>query len=977
MPAIAGTRMLLFLLLLLSPLSAVAQSRYMKSYTVNEGLAGNHVYLCHQDREGYLWVATSSGLSRFDGKRFRNYDFENGLPNNEVLFVTSDPHNRLWLNVFSPTPSFALIDRGLVRNYRNSELLAAMPANIVVNTSVCSQTYRTLYFSGNMLYVCCKEGRKPLQKGKRLIAGNALFQVSDTGIFLGDERHIYALKDTALRLVQELDAPSCSYHWYGGTLYVVRSRAVDLYHYTAGRFIRFKRASFPRHILRLHPDRYGLWINFDNEAGAWLYRDRSFAGQPEKIDIPGIVNYIMDDAEGNVWVCTVDKGLFFLPDPELVNYSARDGLQSSMVSAVCPLSASSCWVGYATGGADLLSFGEGGFRVRQRILPGKLFPGNNIVLDIVRDREGTTYFFTREGLFLVQGNRLTKALRHIAGKSFFLINDSLWGLSEQRYRVYNRKTGTTVLRQLGRIYAQVTDAAQNLWLGGMNGLYCIPAGQQYSSDSIEVKAMRKIRINALAMHEPYLWAGTQNNGLFLLRRDSVIAWYTHPQMPALCANNILALALKDDCLWIGTNKGITCNRFNYTTLRFESSVKADYQDGLLSPEINKIKLLDSTVFIASSGGLVVTKRLRSARLSYTLSDVSVHDLETGATFRDTEAYLTYAAKGLEVAFNTTGFRYGPEISYHYMLAPFDKSWHTTANNLVQYTNIPPGDYRFLVRATDNRGNSSGTVRTIPIHIHPLYWQTWWFALLLAAAVIALLGMALYAWMRHNRRRAQQRMNIEKLIARSQLVALRAQLKPHFLYNSLNAINDFIYNNKNDDAASLLRGFAGFIRKGFHLADQDYTTIEEEVGFITRYFELERKKCDDCFGYTIMAAEALREQAIPSLITQPFIENAVLHGIRALAPGKGNITITYTLQGNDIVCTISDNGPGIRRSLEAKKLYRSYSKGLSIGQERMTYFRTALGTTIHLSVLDLSEATPAAAGTKVTITFANGFLHVQH
>lgn len=971
-------RLRLFTAFLLLPLMVQAQSRYLKNYTVNDGLAGNHVYMCHQDRKGHLWIATSSGLSRFDGQQFRNYDFEDGLPNNEVLFVTSDQRNRIWLNIFSSTPSFVVIDHGTVSNYRNSAVLNAMPIDAAFNTSAYSKARRTLYFSGPGNFVCCRDDGKPLVRSRTFVSQHALFQVSDTELFVGAEHYIYSVQDTTLRLLQALAGPepARSYHWYHNTLYVARSHAIDLYRRKGRGFERFRTVSFPTDILRLYPDRHGLWVCFDNQAGAWLYSDWLLVRPPEKIDIPGIVNYITDDAEGNVWICTVDKGLFFLPVPGMVNHTAHDGLQSSMVTAVCPLSASTCWVGYATGGADLLSLHDGSFTVRQRIRPPGRYSGNNIMIDIACTADSTVYFFTRDRLFSVKDRKLTTVSGHNAGKSFLLINDTLLGLAERLYQVRNLRSGTTVAYRTGRIYAQAADRQQNLWIGGMKGLFYIPAANHYRSGISQVKALRKIKINALACHDPYVWVGTQNNGLFLLCKDSVVAWYTYPRHDVLCSNNILALTLQDSCLWIGTNKGLTCTRFDYNTLRFSQPAKADYQDGLLSPEINKIKILDSTVFIASSGGLVVTRALRPPDMNYTPPDVAVHDLGTGAILRDTEIHVTYSSKGLELTFRTAGFRYGPELVYHYMLTPFDKGWNSTAGNQVRYTNIPPGGYRFLVRVGDSRGNTSHIIQPAHIRIHPLYWQTWWFRLLTGGMIIVLLAAGIYLLMRRSRKRALQKMTVEKLIARSQLVALRAQIKPHFLYNSLNAINDFIYNHRNDEAASLLHGFAGFIRKGFHLADQDYTTIHDEVAFVTRYFELERQKCDCCFAYTIAAGAAIEDTVIPSLITQPFIENAVLHGIRSRIQGGGKIGVTYTANDNDIVCTISDNGIGIRRSLESKKLYHTYSKGLSITRERMTYFKAALGADIRLVVQDLSEEDPAAEGTRVTITFVNGLQHAH-
>jgi LytS/YehU family sensor histidine kinase len=227
---------------------------------------------------------------------------------------------------------------------------------------------------------------------------------------------------------------------------------------------------------------------------------------------------------------------------------------------------------------------------------------------------------------------------------------------------------------------------------------------------------------------------------------------------------------------------------------------------------------------------------------------------------------------------------------------------------------------------------------------------------------------------YNKKRTLDKLTQGKLIAKAKLEALRAQLKPHFIFNSLNAIKDFIYNNKNDAAADLLQGFAGLIRKGLNLADRDFITIYEEAAFLKQYLELEQAKCDYCFDFRFDVSEKIANIVIPSLITQPFVENAVIHGIRSVKNKKAVLLITYSLIDNDVVCCIADNGIGIKQSLLHKKI--EYSKGTAISKDRISYFKTGLGIDILLDVQDRAETQTNTHGTIVTITIKNATQYIK-
>lgn len=965
---------LLQLLLLLSvPYTVYSQSMYIKHYTTNDGLAGNHVYMSHQDNKGYLWIATTSGLSRFDGRKFRTYDYENGLQDNEVLIVTNDANNNIWVNTFSAIPSISVIERDTVKNYPYTSIAGGLDG-MNISDEYYSKRFKTTYLSGFKTLVFIRSDALPIAKPAPLMPYFRIFETGDGNIFGGDGNNLYQINDTSISLFQSLDLnkPAAGQSYYNGSLFVSVGNTIRLYHYNTEKFAFSRAVTLKGKIRLIHADQYGLWVTYTDKPGLYLFRDHKITGEPIEVRIPGFVNYFMNDSEGGIWISTTDNGIFYLPSPGIISYAAADGLKSSVISAMDIISEDKLWIGNNIGDVELLTIRDNKIEINEIINLGSDRHSNNFTIDIVHDRNNNVYVQSRNNLSRLQGAELKTILGSGANKSLLLINDTLLGIGAWTYQVLNLRTGKLEVDKVGRIYAQVADAHYNLWLGGIQGLFHKHLFDK--QEPYQVKGLENIKINALAGSGPYIWAGSQNNGLYLVRNDSIVAQFTYKNTTGLPSNTIKALAMRGDELWIGTNRGLLCSKFDYNNLQFFDKVLVDHNDGLLSPEINKIRVFDSSIFIASYGGITILDKIIHERLNYTLADVFVKNLSTGNLLTSDSISIPYSTRGIEIGFQTVALRYNNEITYSYRLEPFDHEWKTTKDNLLQYTNIPPGEYTFQIQVHDRRGNSSKLLNAIHISITPLFRQTIWFKGLVVFAILIVLAVILYWYYKYTQRHANNRLELSKIIAKAKLEALRAQLKPHFIFNSLNAIKDYIYSNKNDDAANLLQGFARLVRKGLHLANNDFTTIGEEVGFLKQYLDLEQVKCDYCFDYRIEISEKITNIVIPSLITQPFVENAVIHGVRSVKDEKAVLLITYSLVNDDVVCCITDNGIGIKQSLRHKK--DDSSRGTMLSKDRISYFESGLGVDIVLEIKDISETDPTKTGTIIILTIKDA-LNLQN
>jgi tetratricopeptide (TPR) repeat protein len=228
------------------------------------------------------------------------------------------------------------------------------------------------------------------------------------------------------------------------------------------------------------------------------------------------------------------------------------------------------------------------------------------------------------------------------------------------------------------------------------------------------------------------------------------------------------------------------------------------------------------------------------------------------------------------------------------------------------------------------------------------------------AVILFLLAAAFLILRQNRLRASQRaIQLEQKL-------LRSQMNPHFIFNSLTAIESFIYEKQPKEAGRYLSDFARLMRLILENSAEEYITLEKELKTLGYYLELQKLRLDDQLNYTIEVDEAIdpEEIYIPPMLTQPFIENAIEHGIGATG-AKGNLTVSFRQDKDLLIVEVTDDGIGIKKATVQKRNTSHKSFAMQITRERLEFLNRLAKRKLSFTVVDLSESPAAATGTKVT------------
>jgi LytS/YehU family sensor histidine kinase len=276
-------------------------------------------------------------------------------------------------------------------------------------------------------------------------------------------------------------------------------------------------------------------------------------------------------------------------------------------------------------------------------------------------------------------------------------------------------------------------------------------------------------------------------------------------------------------------------------------------------------------------------------------------------------------------------------SYEYTIDGLERGWVSAGNRqFVTYSGLPPGDYVFRVRAKNSDGMYSAFVASLSFSVVPAFWETAWFRLLFILVVIALLVYLLHLRERGIKRKASLRHQITE----AEVKALRAQMNPHFIFNCLNTIDSYVLQNKQSEASLLIQRFSKLTRRILEHTSQSYITIQQEIETLNIYLQIEQMRKAGSFDFHLDADPEILKYLIPPMLIQPFVENAVLHGMRGLDGAKGFIQIKAHAEENCIRIIVEDNGIGRIRAMEIKRsqpeTYRSISMEVTLGRLEALY-----------------------------------------
>ncbi|HEY9178446.1 MAG TPA: two-component regulator propeller domain-containing protein [Flavipsychrobacter sp.] len=625
-------------------------------------------------------------------------------------------------------------------------------------------------------------------------------------------------------------------------------------------------------------------------------------------------------------------------------YTVEPPHQAVSISAFCPLDNGTILAGGEPGLFAISNSSQQFVRFMPDVIPDSVLE----IWALHKDVEGNIWIGTHQGGLYIVSPTTRKLYHYTRHDGSGLTDNAVW----------------TIYR----------DTDGDVWIGTDNGLCKVTFPYDVSRLRFsEYTLGDKSNVGVWSIvndKRGNLWIGTTGYGIFRLRNNGreCISYGNRPE-------NVISSIVPDKLgnIWVGTVNGLY--QYIYKANKF---IRYDESDGLASSDFNFKAATESNtgqLFFGGKTGMISFDP-REVGGRRTVSPV-VRITSIVVAGRKIP-YSPYTGKLLELPHNQNFITISlsiPEYTkpgkhrYRYQLKNFDPGWNYTNNENPQavYTNIPPGEYRFVIQGSADGQHWGKEETQLLVNIIPAIWQRRVFHILFAASLILAVSLIVYWRVKKRIHTERTRHMVEKRMAELELSALQTQMNPHFIFNTISSIQHFVLNKDEVTAYSYLTKFARLMRLFLESSKNRFITLKMETELLELYLSLEKLRYENKVNYQLIIAPELNLEAIciPPMLLQPFIENAIKHGLANKA-ANGMLLVEIGLYKDDssyIHCVIDDNGIGREQSARIKKQRGNehISRGMEIVAERIKTYNFISGKTIIFKIVDKSHP---EVGTKV-------------
>lgn len=924
------------------PYDGICQRKAYRQFTVEDGLASDVVYDVASDEDGFLWFTTNSGVSMFDGYSFTNFSQRDGLADVENFEFIKDNKERLWL--IGHSNRLSIIEDRKLRPYKfNDTILSKVGGRTLPGDLLITDSGEVLFSTSNRgaIRIDGQGNAKYIQQENGPEYYHTLFDFGSENLFRvypitprknGDEFPLIIVTSDTMVLTAKYSRRGRSSLRISGNRWLLHKDLCSIFLIdSAGETEIYKGVDEILFIKRMDEK---IWIGTRN--GVFQTKDHISLSRGDITHLlPDIiVTGVEQDINGNYWISSLFNGVFFFPRSAFYHITSDEIQGLVSVTSVFYDSQDVLYLGCKNGtihfSDDMKSFDRLNYSPVQKQVNKICELNNRIYFACFGDR---LYSFSTDKV--VSSTDYSMLLRNLdtRGDSILICGTvRLLVLNDNGVRELAADSDLDNIRVQNAIFGTVGD----LILNTGNRLIAYKIGSKETVDLDLDLLPEPVRIGPVSTLDSGIIAvGTVGHGILIYGKS---VGFLIDERNGLIGNAINCLFVSGNELFVGTQKGLSIVSFSQDRSREYDIVNFDSEDGLLDNSIQTIYFRDSLLFLGGRNGVTILK-YPFENIIDTLPDVFLESVAVGEDSLEMNEQLPYFRSLGNFDFRFTGLFYKSfgNIEYKYRLLGFEEDWSLTQNRLIRYSSLPPGNYEFQVLAKNHDGLWSEKPTVFSFAILPPFWQTWWFYSF-EIVVSVLVVFLLINWrIRYLNQVAMKEKISEQERAKLELQALRYQMNPHFLFNTLNSIQSFISSRKPDDAVRYLARFSKLIRRNLEQSKDSSISLTEEVDSLRIYLDLEKMRFDDKFDYLIdnRSPKVSSSVMIPSMLVQPFVENAVLHGVQKL-DSRGFISVIFEVKGKSVRCVIEDNGVGrdLEEMLQKSGGKRHKSVGMTITKKRL-------------------------------------------
>ncbi|WP_026703489.1 sensor histidine kinase [Flavobacterium soli] len=947
-------------------LSLQAQQPLTRKISFLEGLPSEVIYDLFVASDGLLYLGTDKGLITYDGVNFKQIKYKDNL-GNAINSIQQDRDGVIWCKNFA-NQLFTLKNELLEENAVAKSIFHKQGENFV---DYVISNGKVWIITQNKIFTFYR-GQHPklvysLQKNE---ADGFLSMVYDNHLrklyvstasriltFLDDKLIDLSEEKNGFKILELFRGQVCYNHRSMNYDCVVGDRKIELTDDLKNIFLN-----------RLSSVGNSLWLCSNN--GLYEIDVANFKFKEGFLKEKRITD-IVKDHEGNSWISTLDEGLYLMPNKEIksFNFDLAKEYSNKNYTRITKGPNGNYFIGTSNG--KIIEINTKGEKVlvyntqSDNTIEFVSFSGNQLL---------TTYgFFTIGNPTMITKNiYLGKGIVEDDQGNFLFANSNFAGLiakslngmpnfekplSKYKMISYGKYDNQVLTFRDKRAKCVLFDRYERkYYVAYIDGLYVY----DNLGNEIVIKLPDNKEIIASEMvqdAEGSVWISTLQNGVVKIQNERVVQRITTKN--GLSSNNCRRMEIDEKSLWIVTDNG-----FDLFDLKARKVKNAALNLCIKGITINDVFVDNKTVGLATNQGVYYFDKDIVEDENLPQFDFTGFFVNGKKLPYNQDLVLTHDQNNINIKFSTIHFKSLGDYTYEYRLKTYDDTWYSqpSKTNNINYLALNPGKYKFEIRV--KIGDNYTNTREINFIINKPFWLQYWFMGLSFLGLLALL-LLVYRWAEIKTKKSQE---LREQLALSQLTALRSQMNPHFMFNVLNAVQGLIYSNQKNRATDYLGKFSDLMRKILDSSDKNEVTIEKEFETIDLYVSLEKARFEDDFEYKISFPENvdLSQHTIPSMIIQPFVENAIKHGLMH-KEGPKRLEIKAEIL-NDIWCfTIDDNGIG-RKASEVinQKIKKHISFATKAIENRVKLINKTTDVTIDIETIDKKSKLEEPLGTRIKI-----------
>jgi hypothetical protein len=719
-----------------------------------------------------------------------------------------------------------------------------------------------------------------------------------------------------------------------------------------------KKIYFSAEIIYLYSDKYNnMWVG--TRKGGYYYKNGDLTAKPiyflKDISIASIIL----DRENTIWICSPQKGIYKSINKGLLNidlindevcnfYKNKDELSVALTSQIITINQH-----------DSLTYSTN----------QKLFKQNELLYFFKNNF--ANYYSTRSGLFSKEKNQAiltsdgTSEIfpREIIsiGKDSILISSTADLYFIKQNKTYKKLKPPFIVISILQLKNKkiLLGSRSNEGIVELKDDTFIPYLNQYSQ--------LRTRINDLKEDDKgNIWIATNEKGLFCYSNNKL---YEFTQKNGLSSNKVNELEIDSDGnIWIATNVGLS--KINIITGLEKATINSfNNSHGLPNLEIKHIAFFNHKIWCSAQNNVFYFDihdmyLNKVAPYSY-IQSITINDSLFNTS---TSPILNYNENNITFEFTGITHKNPDNKKFLYQLKGYDKEWKSSTLGQIQYANLSHGDYTFKVYALNNDGVKSLLPATFDFTILKPFWFTWWF-ITGEIILVIIIGYSIIAWRIDKiKKQEEEKTRINQKLAEFQMTAVRAQMNPHFIFNAISSIQHYILKADVYQSYNYLAKFSKLVRNVLDNSKEEYITISDEIHSLNLYMELEKVRFKEPFETIVTIDPTIETEStiVPTMIIQPYIENAIWHG---LMPKQydGKLSLTFEKADEELVIIVTDNGLGIETSKKHKRNKKHVSKGMSLIKLRLEALQRKHNKPFSIVINDLEKKSLGTlAGTEVII-----------